>query len=81
MAPKWDQHIKLITFALLSQAVFDHFGTFPVGWVGGWGKSRLKTISAQLKLKLGLSLAKMYYGLSFEGVKNLSCLISTDAQS
>ena len=23
----------------------------------GWGKSRLKTISAQLKLKLGLSLA------------------------
>ena len=26
--------------------------------VGGWGKSRLKTNSAQLKLKLGLSLAK-----------------------
>ena len=32
---KWDLHIKLITFALLSQAVFDHFDTFPVGWVGG----------------------------------------------
>ena len=27
------------------------------GLVGGWGKSRLKTISAQLKLKLALSLA------------------------
>ena len=25
--------------------------------MGGWGKSRLKTILAQLKLKLGLSLA------------------------
>ena len=31
---KWDLHIKLITFALLSQAVFDHFDTFPVGCVG-----------------------------------------------
>ena len=27
--------------------------------MGGWGKSRLMTISVQLKLKLGLSLAKI----------------------
>ena len=32
-----------------------NFLTFP----GGWEKSRLKTNSAQLKLKLGLSLAKI----------------------
>ena len=30
-----------------------HYSSSP----GGWGKSRIKTISAQLKLKLGLSLA------------------------
>ena len=49
---------KLINFALLSLAEFDHFDTFP-GWVGG-AKLRLKTNSAQLKLKLGLSLAKSH---------------------
>ena len=48
----------------LSLAVFRHFDTFPDGWVGGWvvewvgKKSRIKTNSAQLKLKLRLSLAK-----------------------
>ena len=34
------------------------------GWLGGWGKLRLKTISAQLKLKLGLSLAIVYRWLT-----------------
>ena len=36
-------------------------GGWVVGWVGGWlggEKSKLKLNSAQLKLKLGLSLAK-----------------------
>ena len=48
---------KLINFALLSLAEFDNFDTFP-GWMGvGGAKLRLKTNSAQLKLKLGLSLA------------------------
>ena len=47
--------INLINFAFLSLAEFGHFDTFP----GGWGISRLKTISAQLKLKLGPSLAKI----------------------
>ena len=48
---------NLLCFALIS-----YFLTFPGGggWVVGWswGKSRLKTISAQPKLKLGLRLAK-----------------------
>ena len=47
---------KLINFALLCMAEFDHFDTFP-GWVGG-AKLRLNTNKAQLKLKLGQSLAK-----------------------
>ena len=32
--------------------------TFGKGWVVGWRKLRLKSISAQLKLKFALSLAK-----------------------
>ena len=41
-------------------AEFDHFDTFPE-WVGvGGAKLRLKTNSALLKLKLGLSLAKCF---------------------
>ena len=44
---------------LLCFALNSYFLTFTGGggWLG-WGKSRLKTISALLKLKLGLSLAK-----------------------
>ena len=37
-------------------------------WVGGWGNSRLKTNSAQLKLKLGLSLAILYLTISLNEV-------------
>ena len=47
---------RLNNFALLTLAEFDLIDTFP-GWVGG-AKLSLKTNSAQLKLKLGLSLAK-----------------------
>ena len=43
-------------------AEFDHFDTFP-GRVGG-AKLRLKPNSAQLKLKLGLSLAIERFALS-----------------
>ena len=51
---------KVINFALLSLAEFDHFDIFP-GWVElGGAKLRLKTNSAQLKLKLELSLAKSF---------------------
>ena len=35
-------------------------GCWAGGWVGRWGKSRLKTISAKLRLKLRLRLAKMW---------------------
>ena len=51
-----DLHINIIHFALQCLAWFGLFDTFP-GWVGR-AKPRLKTISAQLKLKFGLSLAK-----------------------
>ena len=39
---------------LIRLSIFGHFDTFP--GMGG-GKLRIKTTSAQLKLKLGLSLA------------------------
>ena len=44
---------------LIRLSIFGHFDTFPGvgGWVVGGGKLRLKTISAQLELKLGLRLA------------------------
>ena len=50
--------MNMINFVLIKLSIFGHFDIFPgVGeWVGG-GKLRLKTISAQLKLKFGLSLA------------------------
>ena len=50
-------YTNMINCTFLCLVVFGHFHTFLDGWVGWWGKSRLKTISAQLKLKLGLSLA------------------------
>ena len=51
---------NLSNFALLSLVKFDQFYTL-LGWVAGGGpKLRLKTNSAQLKLKLGLSLAIKY---------------------
>ena len=54
----WDLLIKLINFAVLGLTSFDHFDTFPGGW-GGCGKSRLRTISAQLKLELRAELGKI----------------------
>ena len=52
------KNFNLMNFTFLCLVVFCRFDTFLDGWwVGGWGKSRLKTISAQLKLKIGLSLA------------------------
>ena len=50
--------MELIRFALPSLDL----STISLLSRGGWGKSRLKTNSAQLKLKLGLSLATMYMG-------------------
>ena len=52
---KWDRHIKLITFAVLNQAVFDHFGTFPVGWVVGSIKIKdhLSPAEAEIRAELG----------------------------
>ena len=48
---------KLINFAFINLAEFDHFNTFP-GWVDAGGRDlRLKTNSAQLKLKTGAELA------------------------
>ena len=48
----------LIHFALINWVVLGTFTTILGGWVGGWWeKLRIKTNSAQLKLKLGLSLA------------------------
>ena len=45
------------TFAKLSLASFDQFDTFLSGGGGGWGKSRLKTISVpvgvDIETKLG----------------------------
>ena len=51
--------INLNNSDLLCFALNSYFLTFPGGggWLG-WGKSRLKTISVRLKLKLGLSLQK-----------------------
>ena len=48
--------MNMINFVLIRLSIFGHFDTFP--GVGG-GKLRIKTISAQLKLKLGLGLAKI----------------------
>ena len=47
--------MNLVNFDPPSFARFDYFVTCP----GGWGKSRLKTNSAQLKAKLGLSLTNI----------------------
>ena len=55
---------KLINFAVVYLAVLGCFNIFLNSWVDGWviggwvcgGKSKLKTISAKLKLKLRLSL-------------------------
>ena len=40
--------------------------------MGGWGKSRLKTILALLMLKLGLSLAKNTYSY-YDNSSNSHC--------
>ena len=45
---------KLMIFALLGLAIFWHFDTFPGG--GGWGKSRLKTISVPVGIEIGTEL-------------------------
>ena len=53
--------INIVNFVLVSLIKLGYFGTFPGWWgegVGEWGKSRIRTNPAQLKLKLGLSLAK-----------------------
>ena len=54
----WGLLTKLTNFAFLQIANFGHFDTCWDGWLGGWvgWKSRLKTISAQLKLKLRAEL-------------------------
>ena len=51
--------ISLISFALQSFAMFGRFHTFLGPGVDG-AKLRLMTISAQLRLKLGLSLANTF---------------------
>ena len=53
--------INIVNFILLSFVKLGYFDSCPGGWVGGdgWEKSRIMTNSAQLKLKLGLSLAIM----------------------
>ena len=56
---------KLINFALLSMAEFDHFDTFP-GWVGvgGWGKIEIKDqlspAEAEIWAELGNKLSTHY---------------------
>ena len=52
---------KLTNFDFLQIANFGHFDTFPDEGIGGLVrlKSRLKTISVQLKLKLRAELGKM----------------------
>ena len=45
---------KVKTFTKLLLTLFDHFDTFPGG--GGWGKSRLKTISVPVGIEIGTEL-------------------------
>ena len=52
--------IKLMIFALLT--ILGHFETFPGGGGGGWGKSRLKTISVPVGIEIGTELAKTSLG-------------------
>ena len=57
------------TYLILTLVLLCWFTTF-LGWVGGWGKLRIKSISAQLKLKLGLSLAiYVHMGKINNGIK------------
>ena len=62
----WGLLTNLINFTFLCLVVFccSILSWMVGGWVVRWGKSRLKTISAQLKLKLGLSLAIVYRWLT-----------------
>ena len=47
---KYGKSILTLAFFLTDSLLFCH------GWVGWWGKLRIKSISARLKLKFGLSL-------------------------
>ena len=49
----------LILGGRVGARVGDGVGGWVSGWVGGREKLRIKSITAQLKLKLGLSLAKL----------------------
>ena len=55
---------KLINFALLSLAEFDHFDTFP-GWVGEWGKIEIKDQLSPAEAEVSAELGKNYSRLNY----------------
>ena len=52
------KHLERVKYGcrILTYLAFIGWFTTFLGWVGWWGKLRIKSISARLKLKFGLSL-------------------------